>query len=133
MKILIDTCIILDVLMNREPFYKDSMRVLKYVAEDKIAGYITSCSLRDIYYLVHKHNHSNEKAKREISSLLKIVNVLDVNKEDVINGLESKISDFEDAILEESAKRNQIDAIVTRNINDFKNSSLRILSPEEIK
>ena len=109
------------------------MRVLKYVAEGKINGYITACSLKDIYYLVRKFNHSNEKTMDVLRSIVQLFDILDVNNKDAINAIESGNKDFEDALIIESAKRHQIDAIVTRNIADFKNSPIRILSPLDIK
>ena len=133
MKILIDTCVFLDVFENRTQFINDSMRVLKYVAEGKINGYITACSLKDIYYLVRKFNHSNEKTMDVLRSIVQLFDILDVNNKDAINAIESGNKDFEDALIIESAKRHQIDAIVTRNIADFKNSPIRILSPLDIK
>ena len=133
MKILIDTCVFLDVFENRTQFINDSMRVLKYVAEGKINGYITACSLKDIYYLVRKFNHSNEKTMDVLRSIVQLFDILDVNNKDAINAIESGNKDFEDALIIESAKRHQIDAIVTRNIAYFKNSPIRILSPLDIK
>ena len=133
MKIVIDTCVVLDVFTNRAPFKEDSFNVFKQCIEGKISGYITSNSVSDIYYMLHRYNHSNKKSLEDIKKLLEIVDILDVTKEDIMNATESNIIDFEDAILEECAKRKQINTIVTRNISDFQDSSLRILSPAQIK
>lgn len=133
MKALIDTCVILDVFTNREPFKDDSLRVLRYVAAGKIAGYVTSCSLKDIYYLIRKYNHSSEKTFEVLRSIVTIFNVLDVSKEDAINAIESGNNDFEDALIIESTKRNGISTIITRNSIDFKNTPLQIISPSQVK
>lgn len=133
MKALIDTCVILDVFLKRKEFFEDSKRVLDYIAQEKIIGFITSCSLGDIYYISHRDNHSDEKSKIIVHTLLNILNVLDVNKSDIINAIQGESNDFEDAVLIESAKRNGIDTIITRNISDFKNAKLNILTPSQIK
>lgn len=132
MKALIDTCVILDVLTKREPFYSNSKRIIEYVAKNKIIGYVTSCSIRDIDYLIHKYNHSYEQTKTTICSIIELFNILDVSKEDVINALHSNINDFEDAVLVETVRRHDIGTIITRNIDDFKNAPVQVLSPQEI-
>lgn len=133
MNALIDTNIILDVFLDRKQFVEDSKRVFDYVAQEKIVGYITACSLEDIYYISHRDNHSSEECKKIIYKLLELFNIIDVNKEDILNALESGSTDFEDAVIIESAKRNGLDTIITRNISDFKNANLNVLSPAQIK
>ena len=133
MKIVIDTCVILDVFANRESFKNDSFNVLKLCIEGKLSGCVSSNSISDIYYILHKYNHNKKKSLEDIKKLLEIIDVIDVTKEDIINATESNINDFEDAILEECAKRNHINTIVTRNTTDFQNSSLNILSPTQVK
>ena len=133
MKALIDTCVILDVFLNRQEFFEDSKRVLDYIAQEKISGYITSCSLGDIYYICHRGNHSAEQCKKIVCTLLELFNILDVNKSDVINAIQGENKDFEDAVIIESAKRNGIETIITRNVSDFKNATLNVLTPSQIR
>ena len=133
MKILIDTCVALDVLDKREPFFDSSKNVLALAAQQKIEAYITSKSISDIYYLLHKHNHSIVDSKRVISTLLELVNVIDVNGIDIAKALASEMNDFEDAIIAESAKRHGIDYIATRNIKDFQLSPVSAVLPSQIK
>lgn len=132
MKILIDTCVILDLIENREPFVEDAKKIFLMVAQNKISAYVTACSIKDIYYLSHKHNHSNEESKQIVKSLLKLVNVLDVNGKDLSNALASEMSDYEDAVLAQSCQRNEIKYIVTRNIKDFVNSPIPAILPSKI-
>ena len=62
MKIMCDTNVILDVLLEREPFVEDSYKVLKLCEEHKIDGFVSASSVTDIFYLVRKYTHSTELA-----------------------------------------------------------------------
>ena len=132
MKALIDTCVILDVLEKREPFFTDSKKVLIYVAEGKIEGYITACILKDIYYLVHRYNHDKKIARDAVNTVINLFNILDVTKDDIVNALAKDSGDFEDATIVESALRNGIDIIITRNTSDYLYSSIKAIEPSQI-
>ncbi len=62
MKIMCDTNVIIDVLLEREPFIEDSYKILKLCEEHKIDGFVSASSVTDIFYLVRKYTHSTEQA-----------------------------------------------------------------------
>ena len=66
-----------------------------------------------------------------IKSLLQLVEVAGIDKEVIFASLESEVADFEDAIQDASARLNNIEIIITRNISDFEKSNLRIMLPSE--
>lgn len=127
MKSLIDTNVIIDALQSRKGFAEDAFFVLLQAYE--YSGFIAATSVTDIYYIQHRYYHNREKTMDCIAKLLKLYNVLDVTEADCTNAIRSGITDYEDAILVESARRNEIDCIVTRNTKDFKNSSIPVYSP----
>lgn len=51
MKILIDTNIVLDVMLRREPFYKLSLEILRLAKKDDIEEYVSASAITDIYIL----------------------------------------------------------------------------------
>ncbi len=132
MKVLIDTCIIIDALQNREPFCDDAHTIFIAVANNTINGYISAKSLTDIYYLTHKSTHSNEMTRDIIQKLLSLFSILDTTAMDCKKALMSDITDYEDAVMVETALRENVDFIVTRNIKDYKNSSVPILSSHKL-
>ena len=129
MKVLLDTNVLLDAIEVRKEFFDDSSMVVLLATEYE--GFIVASNVTDIYYIEHKRNHSKEKTKTIMDKLFKIFDILDTTAEDCRNALRSDISDFEDAVTVESAKRNGIDCIVTRNAKDFKNSSIPVYTPVE--
>jgi len=132
MRLMIDTNIFLDVLLQREPFFRASRKVLKLCEEKKIHGFLSASSVTDIFYLVRRGLHSTEEAYRAVGHLLDIAKVLSVTSDDVLNAYTQRASDFEDCLLAICAKSNQCDAIVTRNEKDFAEFEIRIYSPEEL-
>ena len=129
MRVLLDTNILLDVLEKRKEFFDDSSMVVLLASE--YDGFIAANSVTDIYYIEHKRNHDREKTKTIMDKLFKLFNILDTTSEDCRNALRSNVSDYEDAILVESAKRNDMDCIVTRDVKDFKNAGISVYTPVE--
>lgn len=131
MKAVIDTCIIIDALQNRQPFCEDAQKIFLLCANDEFEGFLTAKAITDIYYLTHRQLH-NDKATREvIVKLCKLFSVVDTSSLDIINALSSEVSDFEDAVMIESAVRYGVDCIVTRNVKDYSKSSIPVFAPEE--
>ncbi|MGS0765517.1 PIN domain-containing protein [Syntrophomonas curvata] len=130
-KVLIDTCIVIDFLQKREPFADDALRFFRAAASELFAGYITAKSATDIYYIDHKATHSDAESRKKLRSLLTIISMADSAAIDVFQALASGISDFEDAVMAETAKRIGADCIVTRNIKDYDKAAVPVCTPAE--
>ena len=132
MRLMIDTNILLDVLVKREPFYEASREVLRLCEEKKIQGFLSASAATDIFYLVRRHLHSTNSAYKCLGYVLDILKVLTVTNEDVINAYTKKAHDFEDCLLAVCAASNKCDYIITRNKRDFEEFNIETLSPEEL-
>ena len=131
MKILFDMNIILDVLLLRKPYYTSATFLLSEVEQGNIEGYLCPTTITTIGCLVSKVKGANQ-AKRLIKNLLNIFNLTELSKSVFETACSHKISDFDDAVLHESARLSNIEGIVTRNIKDFKFASLKVFDPEEL-
>jgi predicted nucleic acid-binding protein len=131
MKILFDTNVILDVLLLRKPYHSATTYLLSEVEHGNIEGYVCPTTMATIAYLVTKVKRS-EEAKKLIKNLVNIFELTKLNKSIFESVSGHKISDFEDAIIHESANLSYIDGIVTGNIKDFKHALIRIYDPEEL-
>ena len=132
MRLMIDTNIILDVLLERAPFYESSRAVLELCESGKVCGFISASAATDIFYLVRKALHSTGEAYEALGNILKIVKILTVTNDDVTSAFLQHASDFEDCLLAVCARSNKCDGIVTRNKKDFMSFGITILSPEEV-
>ena len=132
MRLMIDTNIILDVLLEREPFYMYSKAVLELCEGRKINGFISASTATDIFYLVRKALQSTDEAYKALGNILNIVKILTVTNDDVNSAFIQRAHDFEDCLLATCAKSNKCDGIVTRNKKDFLTFGITLYSPEEI-
>lgn len=131
MKALIDTCVVMDFLQNREPFSGAAHKIFRIAAAEVFSGCITAKSATDIYYLTHRCTHSDKESRTKLNQLLTIVGMLDSKADDVFHAISSEVSDFEDAVMIETAVRSQMDCIVTRNTKDYSKSPVPVYMPEE--
>ncbi len=130
MKVLVDTNVILDVWLAREPFWRDSAKLIGTMERKDITGVICPTTITTLHYL-GKKILGEEKARRLIRSLLEIAKVGNVSKKAFRNALESKISDFEDAVIESVAIAEKVDFIASRNLKDFKKSQVKAKEPAD--
>ena len=131
MKIIIDTNVVLDVLLNRTEFLQSSHGILKLSAQDRVAGFLTTNTITDMFYVLNKNSKDALKSKQAIAQLIKLVTLEAITPSDISLALASNIIDFEDAVLCFAAKRIKADYIVTRNTSDFTDSPVQSMSPAE--
>ena len=128
--ILIDTDVILDFFFDREPFSDNAAIILSYCELNKLNGFITPVICSNVYYLLRRTS-KHEKVIERLSQLLTFIDVLQMDKEIIVEALNSRFKDFEDALQNFAAvKSGNIDAIITRNIKDFANSKIGVLTPD---
>ena len=132
MRLMIDKNIILDVLLAREPFYKQSKEILTLCENMKIHGFISASTATDIFYLVKKALHDADEAYKALGHILNIVKVLTVTNDDMNKAFTKRAKDFEGCLLATCARSNKCDGIVTRNKKDFIAFGITLYSPEEI-
>jgi len=132
MKLLIDTNIYLDAMMDRAPWAEAAKNLLIAVAEERAAGCISASSFSDIYYILRKHLQDKEKARQALIGLVAAIDILDVSGIDCEKALNSPLPDIEDAILLYCGERHKVDYIVTRDIKHYKDSPIEIIEPDAV-
>lgn len=131
MKVLIDTCVIIDVLQSREPFCKSAQKLFMLAANRQFDGYITAKSVTDIYYLSHRSTHNDKESREILSKLFELFEVADTAGIDCRRAIPSPISDFEDAVMTETAIRINADCIVTRNECDYSKAAVTVFTTDD--
>ena len=128
--ILLDTDVILDFFFDRKPYSEHSAKVLSLCESNEIKGFITPVILSNLYYLL-RQSSTHERVIEKLSQLISITEVLLIDRTSIIHALNSNFKDFEDALQNFAAECNgNINLILTRNLKDFKNSSLGVMTPE---
>ena len=131
MKVLFDTNIILDVLLNREPFVELSANLVSSVENKDIEGYLCATTITTLDYLIAKTT-SRDKAKIEIQKLLNLFQIAKVNLAVLELAINSGFKDFEDAVQYYSGVNNNVTALLTRNTKDYKQAKLAVYNPDEL-
>ena len=129
-KILVDLNVILDVLLDREPFAKEAEWLWALAETGSIKAYISGTSATNLYYILRKTLNA-KKTKEILQAVLKIFKVAAVNQTVITNAAQLPYRDFEDAVQEASARYEKLDCIVTRNKKDFKHSFIPVYTASE--
>ncbi len=129
-KALIDTDVNLDFILQRQPFFAEADEIFLRCSNAEFEAYICAITPINIFYVGRKEiGRSN--VIRAIDDLLIMSKICKANSNILQTALTSPITDYEDAVQHESAVAENLDAIITRNIKDFKNASIQVYSPDE--
>jgi len=129
-KAFIDTDVILDFMIAREPFAMDAARIFSLSEKKQISICTTGLVFSNAYYVLRKLG-SHQKVMQKLSQLAKLIDIIALSKTSVLQALDSKFGDFEDALQHYAALSENVKTIVTRNVKDFKNSELAVLTPDQ--
>jgi len=131
LKILFDTNVVLDVLLNREPYAADAISLFSALERKVIEGVLCATTVTTIEYLCAKSIGKNS-ARQAINALLQLFAVAEVNQKILIAAIDSNFTDFEDAVLYQAGLYSGVDGFVTRNIKDFRLAEHPVYSPPEL-
>ena len=130
MNVLLDTDVLLDVLLDREPFSQPASEVLAMTERGPLRGFVAASSVTTLYYLCAKA-HGSDAARQQVQLLLSILEVAPVDRGVLDAALNADFGDFEDAVVASAASRVSAELVFTRNLRDFKNSPVPARSPTE--
>ena len=131
MRVLLDTNVILDVWLARDPFWRDSAALLARIERKELTGLICPTTVTTLHYLAQK-TLGESKARRLVRQLLGICTVGRVSGKILEAALESRVKDFADAVIEAVAMSGRADHIATRNLRDFRHSRVPACEPGKV-
>ncbi len=130
MEILLDTNIILDVLLNREPWVKSAGLIWRAIDEKLLTGYIAACTLADIAYIAQRLK-DQATARIAVDICLQTFEICPVDRRTVDEAIQLPGRDFEDNVQIACAILSGVAAIVTRDCAGFQATPIPVLSPDE--
>lgn len=132
MRVLIDTNILLDYLLEREPYCNDARIIIKACQQRIIYGSIAAHTVTNIFYILRK-NFSIDERREILLDFCKLLDVQGIDTVKIQNSLLNKdFTDFEDCLQVECAKEFHADYIVTRNSVDFIKGSIPCVEPDRL-
>jgi len=129
-RVLLDTNVVLDFILKRSPFNIEAKEIFVRAAQRQIKIFVSPITPINAFYTTRKEK-GKDVAFQSIEKLLKIVQITKSDKYILQNALLLNFNDYEDAVQHECALAENLDAIVTRNTKDYKNSSVKVYSPAE--
>jgi predicted nucleic acid-binding protein len=128
-RVLVDTNVVLDVLLDRQPHVEASAAVWAAIENRSVEGFLAAHAVTTIHYLIRKEL-GTAKAKRTVAALLRVFEVAPVDGAIIQESLELSMADFEDAVTISAARAVGCEFIVTRDPKGFRDAPVRCLTPE---
>jgi predicted nucleic acid-binding protein len=128
--VFFDTDVILDVLTGRLPHAIPASTLFTLAEQGKLKASVSSLSFGNIYYVLRRFA-THEKVISRLKVVSELLCILPVDEQVIKHALQSRFKDFEDAIQYHTLRSEpEIEAIVTRNIKDYKSADLPVMTPE---
>ncbi len=131
MKVMFDTNVILDVLLDRAPHVDVAAKLFALVDNGRLEGAICATTATTVYYIAAK-SFGRGRAHAQVHDLLALFEVAGVDRDVLDSALALGFADFEDAVLHEAARAGGMAAIVTRDGGNFVNASVPVFDPREL-
>ena len=131
MRVLLDTDVVLDYLLEREPFAQTAGKLLELSAQGTFDAYISGITPINIFYIARKVME-RDKLRLTLNDLLLAVRVCPITHDVLRQALALPFADYEDAVQHVSATASSLDALVTRNLSDYQTATLPVFSPTDL-
>lgn len=130
MKLFLDANVVLDLILKRHTFFDTIARIITVAENKKYKLYMSSVAFVNVNYIACKY--ADKKNVLESLKMLRTVfDILSVSETEIDKALYSKFNDFEDAVQHYCAVKYHCDYIITRDLKDFKNSEIPVMTPSE--
>ncbi len=127
--VLVDTNVVLDVLLDRQPHAKHSLALWAHIESGRMRGFLSAHAITTIHYLLRREL-GESRATKVVASLLAVFSVAPVNDRVLAEALTSTSPDFEGAVMAAAARHANCSFIVTRDTRGFRSSIVKAISPE---
>jgi len=128
-KLFVDSDVVIDFFTDREPHANPASELFELNEQGIIKIYLSAVSINNIYYIVRRFL-GHKKTIEVVESLTEMTEIVGTTKKEIIQALKNDFSDYEDSVQYSSALTiKKLDTIITRNIKDYRNSSIAVMTP----
>ena len=129
MRVLFDTDVVLDLLLDRAPFAQGAAALFELHERGRLDGYVSGVTVVNVFYVTRRLKDIGT-ARLAVEELLKTVGVCPIDRHVLVIARGLPFSDYEDAVQHACAEAGGLEAIATRNLEDYKNAVLPVFSPD---
>ncbi|MEX0680822.1 MAG: PIN domain-containing protein [Balneolales bacterium] len=124
--LFVDTNILIDILARRKPYHWEALRLFEQAEKKQVRLHTTAISITTAWYMLNKYGDA-KIARKAIAGMMNYVHIIPVSHRAVAMALRSDFKDLEDGVQHFAAlEAGNIEAIITRNLRDFRHSLIRV-------
>lgn len=128
-KLFIDSDVVIDFFTDREPHVNPASELFDLNEKGEIKLHLSAVSINNIYYIVRRYL-GHKKTLEVIEELTDMIEIIGTTKKEIVQALKNNFKDYEDSVQYSSALTIEgIEAIITRNVKDYRNSKIAVLTP----
>lgn len=128
-KLFVDSDVVIDFFTDREHHANPASELFELSEQGSISLYLSAVSINNIYYIVRKFL-GHKQTLEVVETLTEMTEIIGTTKIEIIQALKNDFSDYEDSVQYSSALTiKNLDAIITRNVKDYRNSSIAVMTP----
>lgn len=128
-KLFVDSDVVIDFFTDREPHVNPASELFELNEQGIVKLYISAVSINNIYYIVRRFL-GHKKTIEVVELLTEMTEIIGTTKKEIVQALKNNFSDYEDSVQYSSALTiKSLDAIITRNIKDYRNSTIAVMTP----
>jgi predicted nucleic acid-binding protein len=128
-KIFVDSDVVIDFFTDRAPFANPASELFDWAEKGKVQIYLSAVSVNNIYYIVRKYL-GHKGTIGIVEDLTEMTEIVGTTKSEILQALKNDFRDFEDSVQYSTALTIVgIEAIITRNVKDYRNSQIAVFTP----
>ncbi|NCT16773.1 MAG: twitching motility protein PilT [Flavobacteriaceae bacterium CG_4_8_14_3_um_filter_34_10] len=128
-KLFIDSDVVIDFFTDRAPHANSASELFELNEKGRVILYLSAVSINNIYYIVRRFL-GHKKTLEVVETLTEMTEIIGTTRKEILQALRNDFSDYEDSIQYSSALTvGGLDAIITRNTKDYKNSNIAVMTP----
>ena len=130
MRVLLDTNIVLDLILEREPFVAQATKLWELHQQTNLDAYISPITLINVFYITRKIK-DRETARQAVVKLTQGLLICPTDAQVLHLALTLPFKDYEDAVQHAAATQAGLEAIITRDISDYDTATIHIFTPTD--
>lgn len=131
-RMLLDTNVILDFVLERQAGFADADRIWRAIGSSRLVGYVTASAMTDIFYFASNKGDDPARGYSAVTMCLSVLSVCPVDRAILDQAVGMGRPDFEDSVQIAAALAEGLDAIVTHDIKGFKNAGIKLYTPAQL-